>query len=226
MIEANMSTIRHHRPAFTLVELMVVIGIIAILIGLLLPSLQRARNYSRRITCQANLRSVGQLLLIYANHNQGWIYPVGPGDPHDPAAADNFCRLGSMLPPKQRWPNYVEGLKRYDHPLLRCPSDQDPIAWHSYPLNWFLAQHHVRFNSGSVALAGLAPTEAVVMGEKRADTDWYYIGALNEYRDAADPWKHDKRLGCNYLFLDLHVAPMTPKEAPRAYDPWEVAAGN
>jgi prepilin-type processing-associated H-X9-DG protein len=71
----------------------------------------------------------------------------------------------------------------------------------------------------------LLPGEVVVAGEKRADTGWYYIGGLNEYEDAADPWKHDARLGCNYLFLDLHVAPMPAKDAQRAYDPWEVGAG-
>ena len=212
----------HHRRAFSLIELMVVIGIIAILVGLLMPTLARVRQHANRIKCQANLRSIGQLLLIYSNTNAGWVYPVGPGDPHDPAAGDNFCRLGDALPPEMRWPNYVKGLDRYNHPLLFCPNDDNPVAEHSYPLNWFLAQHHVRFHSGSAALAGLSPGEVVVMGEKRADTDWYYIGAHNEYVDAADAWKHDIHLGCNYLFLDLHVSPMQPKYAERAYDPWEV----
>src|SRR5947207_8192381 len=173
------------RRAFSLIELMVVIGIIAILIALLMPTVARVQQHARRVACQSNLRTIGQLLLMYANTYDGWVYPIGPGDPHDPAAADNFCRMGNMLPPDQRWPVYVKGLERYDHPLLLCPTDQDPVAAHSYALNWFLAQHRARFNSGRGGLAGLPPGEVVVMGEKRADTDWYFVGSRSEYADAA-----------------------------------------
>src|SRR5258705_7551820 len=55
---------------FTLVELLVVIGIIAVLIGILLPSLARARESSRRTQCLANLRTLGQAMHLYANINK------------------------------------------------------------------------------------------------------------------------------------------------------------
>ncbi len=58
---------RKRARAFTLVELLIVIGIIAVLIGLLLPSLNKAREHSRRTNCLANLRSIGQALFMYAN---------------------------------------------------------------------------------------------------------------------------------------------------------------
>ncbi len=60
---------------FTLVELLVVIGIIAILMSILLPSLGRARAAANSIKCANNLRSIGQGMQIYINTNGGWLPP-------------------------------------------------------------------------------------------------------------------------------------------------------
>jgi prepilin-type processing-associated H-X9-DG protein/prepilin-type N-terminal cleavage/methylation domain-containing protein len=70
---------RISRPAslgFTLVELLVVIGIIALLIGILLPSLNAAREQARTVKCLANLQQMGLATTAYASQNLGWLVPV------------------------------------------------------------------------------------------------------------------------------------------------------
>jgi prepilin-type N-terminal cleavage/methylation domain-containing protein len=64
------------RAAFTLVELLVVIGIIAVLIGLLLPVIGRARENANRTVCLSNIRQLGTAYLAYAQQNKGTI-PIG-----------------------------------------------------------------------------------------------------------------------------------------------------
>jgi len=65
------------KRGFTLIELLVVVAIIALLISILLPSLARAREITKRAVCSSNLRGIGQSMKVYANDNNDW-YPAGP----------------------------------------------------------------------------------------------------------------------------------------------------
>lgn len=59
------------KTAFTLVELLVVIGIIAVLVSILMPSLNKARESAKAVQCQSNLKQVGQMMYQFANMNDG-----------------------------------------------------------------------------------------------------------------------------------------------------------
>ena len=87
---------RKRLKAFTLIELLVVIAIIALLISILLPSLSRARELSKRLVCSANIKGVGTSAKIYANDNlEKWMIP--------PFQASLISRYGAGRSPNSKW---------------------------------------------------------------------------------------------------------------------------
>ncbi len=86
--------------AFTLIELLVVVAIIALLISILLPSLSRAREMSKRAVGAANLRGIGQAMYIYANDN----YEQFPATEIDPDLAGSNASPGNYRDPNNNDP--------------------------------------------------------------------------------------------------------------------------
>ncbi len=75
--------LKPRHTAFTLVELLVVVAIIALLLAILLPALSRANESARRVTCAANLRGIAQTSIIIAEGMRGTFHPADPGIEHD-----------------------------------------------------------------------------------------------------------------------------------------------
>jgi prepilin-type N-terminal cleavage/methylation domain-containing protein/prepilin-type processing-associated H-X9-DG protein len=98
------------RKGFTLVELLVVIGIISVLIAILLPALAQARRHARLVACQSNMRQLAMGMLMYANDNHqfvpiwNWEFPdpnygAGTGLNFSGVMTDaNFVQQGIIWP--------------------------------------------------------------------------------------------------------------------------------
>jgi prepilin-type processing-associated H-X9-DG protein len=112
--EARSPRPKRRSTAFTLVELLVVIGIIALLIGILLPALGKAREQSKRTACLSNLRTLAHCMIIYAGDYHDRLPNTNPPmTPLDPTATDYvFIQLNNA---------YTKSPA-----VFHCPSDVDP----------------------------------------------------------------------------------------------------
>ncbi len=98
------------RCAFTLVELLVVIGIIALLIAILLPVLNKARESANTLKCQAQIRQIIQLMQLHANAHKGYMPLVGQIESRNGSFSTNS---GSIDPTMVRYEFYTDGGASY-----------------------------------------------------------------------------------------------------------------
>jgi len=138
------------RRAFSLTELLVVIGIIAVLMGILIPVISRSRRSAATVSCVSNLHQIGALYLMYAGSNDDWI-PMGafhrgdgPIPPYfpEPVRSDwnNFLWVRNQ-PSSAAGPLFGAGLiKPGDGKTFYCPEEtRQNLTWEAWKDRWAMS---------------------------------------------------------------------------------------
>jgi prepilin-type N-terminal cleavage/methylation domain-containing protein/prepilin-type processing-associated H-X9-DG protein len=235
------------RRAFTLAELLVVIGVIAVLVALLLPVLGRVREQAQRVACLSNLRQLGMAMMMYTQENKGYFPWVGVGAPED-------------------WIWWHDGRDRDQGPLVkyhggkfidalyRCPSDVVQVQFRrsagldfSYTVNWNICYYPARGRPATeypLVIARIPnASQKILMVDESAETiDDSCWAPENWFNDRQNMLaiRHDRRaekakLGAptqkqileagrgNVVFADGHADFIPRKDALNAqfYDPYK-----
>ena len=191
------------RQAFTLVELLVVISIIALLLGILLPSLSGARHGGQRASCAANLKQIGTGMRMYLNESNDYL-PDAPALPSlQPPTGAERPGIATVLKPY-----LTEHVGKQDD-VFRCPGDV-PGKTRRDPPNDGKSFYETEGTSYAYnfRLSGEKLYEVV----RQDFVKRYYGGQLTEeqiwiMRDyVAFHGKPGKPGASNYLYVDGHVS--------------------
>jgi prepilin-type N-terminal cleavage/methylation domain-containing protein/prepilin-type processing-associated H-X9-DG protein len=207
-------------PAFTLVELLVVIGIIGVLVAILLPVVAKARSHAEATECQSNLRQLYMAQTFFANDNGGrWAHPASLGDEEQWQE-----RLEKYLPHKDGRPGRI----------YNCPSVPDDRVNPQQPSfgvnpclimpNW-QARRHRKFNTSEIILMG---EKAPSNGDFLVTEDRYFMAPNAEgpawmvsvNHSSRNSYRHVKSSRMNLLMADGHVRMMDPNDLLRDSGHW------
>lgn len=148
-------TPRQSRRAFTIIELLVVVSIMALLMAILLPSLARAKQEGHKAACGANIRGMGQAFQMYLSDSEGMVpangivLPKIGGNSKDPAG-----QYTAGEPDMQKWDLPYGAIWKYtseNRKLYLCPTDAAAGLVRTKP------QQLVRGSDGKIGIVGQNP---------------------------------------------------------------------
>ncbi|MCC6423332.1 MAG: prepilin-type N-terminal cleavage/methylation domain-containing protein [Phycisphaerales bacterium] len=177
------------RKGFTLVELLVVIGIIALLVSILLPALNKARSSAQSIQCLSNLRQIGQAAIQFGNDHK-YLLPTG-----------NWYRINSESNPS------VSGITNYgaisdylnlkswtkgESTVYTCPTLQSiaPALWfaNTYAINYYGSSNPWNWTDAAMASSGW-PMNRMTDVSKSANMVWFMDSyATDQYTGSSAGW--------------------------------------
>jgi prepilin-type N-terminal cleavage/methylation domain-containing protein/prepilin-type processing-associated H-X9-DG protein len=233
------------RNAFTLVELLVVIGIIAVLIAVLLPALSKAREQAKAAQCTSNLRQLGMGMMLYCDANRDYYPPrqlrvpqghtvytvdsvyVWAGKAGDGSFGVMYTKATTDVRYINRFlvPNVQAGR---EFEIAHCPSDDQAYAGYgnSYTGNYFSGPTGNRFHTlcdPTNPIAGMPikrarvrhASEFIIAGENAGVAQAYGDNNVANYKRFH--WRNADRW--NMLFQDGHVVPVDIKRGTGVNNP-------
>lgn len=228
------------RPrGFTLVELLVVIGIIASLMALLLSAVNRAWEHARTVLCTANERQIYEAVIMYVNDNRGICpLPAIQGEPFTPNSAP-LAGFLAMWVPRMGWYDFAHGTLwpyigkdvQIRQRLFTCPSDRDEFGTISlgetfsrnftYSFNkwlrgtatykWEADPHYFRHGIRFSEIRD--PASKILVAEERQPTDAMFPKGI----DGGLSPRHSGN--SNQCFADGHIE-LLPGKMDINHNPW------
>jgi len=215
------------RSGFTLVELLVVIGIIALLISILIPTLSRARQQAIGIKCAAQMKGIGQQILIYSSNNRGWLYPIHP----------DLGNRGSGRPENERCICYVfddklrdgtlNTFNHFSHEVMKCPADDlailDPPAPTNADVDPYGSHHSYNYNMSS--FPNQKPKKWLVYGKAVPRLSYSDVCLMVEKQQSVHDWHMDIRT-TKIDSQQQWYTPLFGQTVSGSFDPDNPGAGN